>query len=163
MGLFGTELDSLCSYTTEKQVIVRHKWAGLLYYSCILTIVLYVVIVQIVYNRGYLAFQALSGTVRATYMPPSEFAPLSSLKYCNQSTAANRSIVPLLPCVSWDASLTTQTSASGLLVGTRITRKLQRRNISCYELDYGCTPWCAAARNESGGALPYPNREMASK
>jgi hypothetical protein len=157
MGRCGLDLDSWCSYTTEKQVIVRHKWAGLLYYSCIIAVVLYVVIVQIVYNRGYLAFQALSGTVRATYMSPAEYAPLSSLQYCHQSAGANKSIVPLLPCVSWDASLTTQTSASGLLVGTRITRKLQRRNVSCSELEYGCSPWCAAARSEGGAASPIMN------
>jgi len=137
------DLDSLCTYTTEKRVVVRHKWAGLLYYSCIIAVVTYVVVVQIVHNRGYLAFQALSGTVRATYLPPRSYAPIDSLDYCKQSSNANQSLLPLLPCVTWDASLTTQSSADGLLVGTRITRNLQRRNLSCHELDYGCSPWCA--------------------
>ena len=149
----GCDLDSLCAYTTEKQVVVRHRWAGLLYYSCIAGVLLYVVVVQIVFNRGYLAFQELSGTVRATYVPPQQLAPIGSLGYCNQSSAANRSLVPLLPCVSWDQSLTTQTSASGLLIGTRITRKLQRRNISCHELSYGCSPWCASVSSAAIGSV----------
>mmetsp|Transcript_36607 Transcript_36607/g.122587 ORF Transcript_36607/g.122587 Transcript_36607/m.122587 type:complete len:426 (-) Transcript_36607:186-1463(-) len=135
------DLDSWCSYSTEKQVVVRHRWAGILYYSCCLFVLIYVVAVQIIANQGFTAFQALSGTVKGSFLPPASLSPVDSLHYCNQS-AKRRGAVQ--PCVSWDASLTTQTYSNALLVGTRVTRRLQRRNASCGELQYGCAPWSQA-------------------
>ena len=135
------DLDSWCSYSTEKQIVVRHRWAGILYYSCCLFVLIYVVAVQIIANQGFTAFQALSGTVKGSFLPPASLSPVDSLHYCNQS-AKRRGAAQ--PCVSWDASLTTQTYSNALLVGTRVTRRLQRRNASCGELQYGCAPWSQA-------------------
>eukprot|EP00316_Scyphosphaera_apsteinii_P012397 CAMPEP_0119303528 /NCGR_PEP_ID=MMETSP1333-20130426/4948_1 /TAXON_ID=418940 /ORGANISM="Scyphosphaera apsteinii, Strain RCC1455" /LENGTH=434 /DNA_ID=CAMNT_0007306233 /DNA_START=169 /DNA_END=1473 /DNA_ORIENTATION=- len=134
------DLDDWLAYTTEKQVRIRHRWIGIIYYLTILLIVGYVLAYEIIYQRGYAKFQSLSGTVRATVLPPSRLRPANEQPYCaspQQHPAAHP-----LPCVAWDPTLTTRfSSGGGLLVGTRISRKVQRRNTSCPDMGYPCRPW----------------------
>ena len=134
--------DDLLAYTAPKTVSVRHKWVGIVYYVTLIAIVGYVVGYEIIMKKGYTKFDMLAGSVRATLQPAalSALAPIDSLTYCTQSAHANATKQPL-DCVSWDPTLTSQSEANSLLIGTRVTRRLQRRNVKCSETAYGCQPW----------------------
>ncbi len=133
-NLVAATLVAYAPYTAAKKVTVRAVFPAILYYALVAAVLSYVVGYQIVAKGGYKAFFSLEGVARATYRHASSYTPLADLAYCHAD--------PDTPCVTWDDSLTTRASADGgLLVGTRITRRLQKRNVSCAELAYGCAPW----------------------
>ena len=131
------------TFTAPKQVVLRHRTPAAIYYACVLATLTYVLAYQIIYKGGYKAFHTLQGVARVSYLPPAytnqKLKPIEDMTYCAQ--AAN-STNDALPCVTWDPSLTTVTNVDGgVLVGTRLKRSLQRRNLTCNELQYGCEPW----------------------
>ena len=67
MGSF--DLDDVLAYTTERKVVIRHRWVGGLYYSTMVCILAYVV-VELVINKQYNSIMPLAGSIRATVHSP---------------------------------------------------------------------------------------------
>ena len=72
----GCDLDDWLAYTTERQVVIRHRWVGAVYYVTLLAILGYVFGYEVIMNKGYAHFQRLSGTVRATVQAAEELRPV---------------------------------------------------------------------------------------
>ena len=131
----GMDLDDVLAYTTERKVVIRHRWVGGLYYTTMVGILAYVV-VELVIKKQYNGIMPLAGSIRATVHSPIDYAPLDSLPYCFNPYD--------IPCVRWDQSLWSSVQPDvGLLVPTRVKLTHQERS-ECDLFNYSCSPWVSA-------------------
>ena len=157
----GLGIDDILAYTTVKRVYVRDRHAGGLYYAICIAILAYIFGYELIYNKGYLAFQTLTGSVRGSMdTPPAGHRALpDTLSYCAQSSKNASFEAETAPfvretCMDSGNDVThfgrTEPGA-GCMIGTRITVKPQYRNTSCHDtwehVAEGCAPW--ATRNSS--------------
>lgn len=88
-------MDDVFAYSTTKQIKIRDARLGLLHYSLMFFITVYIVVYQLICKLGYLRFAAASSTVRLTLQEPTlngcnpndsnckdNFIPLGQLPYC---------------------------------------------------------------------------------
>ena len=142
LGICGLDPDDVFAFTTEKRVRVRHRWLGFFYYSLLLSIGLYVVAYQILYQRQYIKRDPLhAGAVSARLLTTADPRPVASMGYCRQ---AGHQFAGALPCVLAAEADMTVTDGNMMLVATRISRTRQRRDPTCGDLEYGCVPWLDA-------------------
>ncbi|CAE7340804.1 p2xA [Symbiodinium sp. CCMP2456] len=90
----GVDLHNLFAYSTTKYIVIRDARLGLLHYTLMFFIVVYILVYQLIGNLGYLKFNDAQNTVRLTLQEPTagcnpndtgckdSFAPLSHLPYC---------------------------------------------------------------------------------
>lgn len=95
-------LNEWFSYTTTKSVTIRDFRLGIIHYSLLICIVIYIVVFQLWANLGYLKMSPVVNSIRLTLQQPTQkcnpnkpwcrdnFKPLSQLPYC---CAANSSCV----------------------------------------------------------------------
>ena len=138
----GHDLDDLLAYTTEKKVVVRHRWLGGIYYVSMLGILAWVIF-QLVYEKEYNDTQLVSGSIRASVKSPDAFRPLAALPYCAAEGAPTTTTCKeTCSCVSWNQSMvSTVTPDVGLLIATRVKSTVQEVDPACDEWSYGCDPW----------------------
>eukprot|EP00756_Hemistasia_phaeocysticola_P015630 Hpha_TRINITY_DN15424_c1_g1::TRINITY_DN15424_c1_g1_i1::g.173114::m.173114 len=86
---FG-DWDQALVYTTQKRVQLRHRHLGLLYYTLTLGVLVYVVLLDVVLNKGYQAQFAL-GTASQLLVTPAKPEDVTqlipTLPYCNFTNA----------------------------------------------------------------------------
>ncbi|OLP91891.1 P2X receptor A [Symbiodinium microadriaticum] len=90
----GVDLHNLFAYSTTKYIVIRDARLGLLHYTLMFFIVVYILVYQLIGNLGYLKFNDAQNTVRLTLQEPTagcnpndtgckdSFTPLSHLPYC---------------------------------------------------------------------------------
>lgn len=60
--LFSEDLDRVFSYRTERFVIIKDMWLGCTYRCLQLAIMIYVVLIALVWNEGYIKREFSLGT-----------------------------------------------------------------------------------------------------
>ena len=78
--------DEVLSYETIAVVKIRDRRLGILYYTFLMAITIYVIIYQVIVQQGYLIKEPpIGGSIRISVKPPvfSEIGPLSKLSYCD--------------------------------------------------------------------------------
>ena len=111
------------------------------YYTLLLGIGIYVIGYQLIIQKQYIKKVPIrGGTIHASLTPSRTPPPVDMIRYCTQSAWPSNFT---LPCIS----LFEPAEAIGgrLLIGTRLSRTLQRRDMSCGDFDYGCQRWTSAA------------------
>uniref|UniRef100_A0A7S0LEJ1 Uncharacterized protein n=1 Tax=Coccolithus braarudii TaxID=221442 RepID=A0A7S0LEJ1_9EUKA len=133
----NADWDDLLAYTTEKRVVVRHRWLGLVYYFSILAIVIYTIVGTIILQKGYAVNLPIKGgAVRSTVRARHDEIEWSS-SFCDPAVKSGE-FNATLPCVYPDykanvlAKTTTGVSNGGLLVGTRVSVTRQELNTTLH-------------------------------
>ena len=132
----GADVDSLFAYPTVKIVRIRDSRLGLFKMFLIFCITLYVGLIQLWKDSGYLATEKVSGITRFTLQQPTvndcsptnadcmnDFDPLSELAYCSQSSlpyAGEKN-----PCQYYENVGLQQMFESSILVTTRVTTRAE--------------------------------------
>lgn len=93
------DLDAWLGYTTKKTVYIQDRWLGLIYYSLVICILLYVFGVQILMHNQQFLLSSVEGIARMKVEHPtkgfcdisqpdckSEYRSLQDLPYCNAYT-----------------------------------------------------------------------------
>ncbi|PRP75371.1 P2X receptor [Planoprotostelium fungivorum] len=88
----GAFWNSILSYSTVKIIKIADWRLGILHYTFMLGILLYVFLYQVWFKRGYMAFDIPNGAVRATLQAPTTPLALDQMSYCSQS--GNTSTLP---------------------------------------------------------------------
>jgi len=136
----------LLSYSTSKVVIVRDWRVGILYYTCLTGILLYIVGYQIVYQKRYLTREAPVGTVRISLLEPEGRSPpgvrtrAENLTYCLQHSNSSHGGFQNFVCKYWPASLVVYPVLEdhGMLAATRVTKETYNLPPNCSMTEYGC-------------------------
>lgn len=138
------KVRDLLSYTTVKMVQIDDMCLGLLHYLFMFAILLYVVVYQVVYNTGYVAFETPVGTVRMSLQGPTmvedgfacdptkpgcayNFTTVSDLPYCSQSGNPTYKGQATYECRDWDSFdvVSPVTGGSPFFITTRVTEAKQ--------------------------------------
>jgi len=135
----GADCDSVFAYPTIKYVKIQDARLGLFKYFLMFSILLYVVLVELAMNGGYLEQVAVTGACRFTLQQPThddcdpmdvacknKFAPLSELNYCSQG-GVNLSDVSgnIYPCRYYENIGAQQIFDKSIAVMTRGTEYIQ--------------------------------------
>eukprot|EP00727_Mastigamoeba_balamuthi_P001432 m51a1_g11286 putative p2x receptor (291) ;mRNA; r:30589-31959 len=104
MGRLGDLVDDLLSYETVHVVRIRDKRLAVLHYLCMLSVLLYIGLYTIFWQKRYLLLEQPSGTVRVNALKPASYVPMAELPYCSQSAGANRSGW-VHECTLWDEAM----------------------------------------------------------
>eukprot|EP00128_Syssomonas_multiformis_P006014 Colp12_sorted_trinity150504_noHs@25248 len=116
MGCFDQDLDDLFAYNTLKVVRIRDRRLGLLHYTFLIGILIYVIGITIIFNKRYLLLEQPVGSIRLSLLKPDNgtgtgpsgvgWLPrdLQNLTYCSQ-TQPNSNKFKNYPCQYWDESV----------------------------------------------------------
>mmetsp|Transcript_24577 Transcript_24577/g.48852 ORF Transcript_24577/g.48852 Transcript_24577/m.48852 type:complete len:454 (-) Transcript_24577:33-1394(-) len=132
----GADVDSLFAYPTVKIVRIRDSRLGLFKLFLIFLITLYVGLIQLWKDSGYLATEKVSGITRFTLQQPTvddcsptnsdcmnDYDSLESLPYCSQSSLPYSGTK--YPCQYYENVGLQQMFESSILVSTRITTRAE--------------------------------------
>lgn len=155
--LCGTDVDDLFAYTTTKSIKIRDARLGLLHYSLMFLIVLYILVYQLIAKNGYLRFSPAQNSVRLTLQEPTNncnpnkpdcqdsFVPVSQLPYCcakNSSCRATpgdscscsfRPSFSNYNCTWMGGDAASIVQESSIMVTTLVHQYNQTLNASCFE------------------------------
>eukprot|EP00484_Ammonia_sp_Unknown_P030096 CAMPEP_0197026890 /NCGR_PEP_ID=MMETSP1384-20130603/6896_1 /TAXON_ID=29189 /ORGANISM="Ammonia sp." /LENGTH=458 /DNA_ID=CAMNT_0042455649 /DNA_START=35 /DNA_END=1411 /DNA_ORIENTATION=+ len=127
------------AYPTVKMVMVADWRLGLLRYTCLLAILLYIVVYALWYERGYLDLQSPDGTVTATLQrPASANVKAEDFAYCNASAQSQSYSDPLL-CEVWpeDMVLFPTATQEHMMITTRVSEQFMTFNPQCTYQTFG--------------------------
>ncbi|PRP74841.1 P2X receptor [Planoprotostelium fungivorum] len=127
----GEFWNNALSYSTVKIIKIADWRLGLLHYTFLFGIILYVFLYQVWYKRGYMTFETPSGAVRATLQAPPAPLPLNQLSYCSESGNSSS-----LPCAYMSGPTATFPAGqtSPLFITSRVKhyhRNLTTLGITC--------------------------------
>ena len=126
---------SWLAYSTVKLVRIDDKCLGALHYIFMASIALYIGIIKVGRDLGYVAFEEPVGSVRLSFQAPTvpgphqdpgdpgylyNFTSVSDLDYCTNAGKVDKAVNPLA-CRFWGASL-----ASGDCSSTCVWNSLER-------------------------------------
>lgn len=101
----GSDVDELLAYQTPKVVVIKDRMLGMIKYTFMFIIFLYVFVWQLAYKGAHLQLDQLSGVARVQLQHPTKrcnpmdigceanFSSLEKLPYCNRYTGVNASAV----------------------------------------------------------------------
>ncbi|EGG18204.1 P2X receptor [Cavenderia fasciculata] len=96
-------LDDWLSYNTVKVVRIRDRRLGILHLTFLLGIFVYVVVVSIFMNKGYLEVEIPIGSIRTSLKPPVNYT--YPLPYCGNQPGFNSTLFHNITCQYWDENL----------------------------------------------------------
>lgn len=132
--------NTFCAYETPKVAKIQSKTLGCFNNSLCLAIVLYVGLIEVWRNGGYLASQPVQGTARYTLQEPTRsgcdpltpgcrlnLTAVNKLPYCDQyeDAATKPYNGTRFPCTFWDAQAASQTYDTSVVLTTRVTQYAQ--------------------------------------
>ena len=148
--IFGKDFDYVFAYPSVKMVAIQDARLGVLKYLLITLIVLYVAIVQLWKDGGYLETEKVSGVARFTLQQPTvddcsptssgcknKFTPLPALSYCDQATTLDYETGTKYPCRYYDNIGLQTIFDTSIFVATRITER--RESLVCDSPDSDST------------------------
>jgi len=147
--IFGYDVDYLFSYPTVKIVKIQDARLGVIRYSLTFFIMLYIGVIQLWKDGGYLMTEKVSGVARFSLQQPTiddcnptdddclnDFTPLEELPYCSQAT----DLVyygPKYDCQYYENVGLQTLYDSSILITTRVT--VRQEDLVCTsDLDTTC-------------------------
>lgn len=145
--MFGYSWDQLLSYETPKIAVINDRRLGVLYYTLIALVFIYVAADVVLIEKRYLQLQAPVGSVRFSLLapqnanPPTVPPPASTLPYCAQSGNAGINGGKTYPCIYWDEDYVLYPSieATAMFITTRVSNTSQVQEDGCSMEDNTCT------------------------
>eukprot|EP01135_Chromosphaera_perkinsii_P010745 Nk52_evm24s2209 gene=Nk52_evmTU24s2209 len=131
------DADRIFSYKTVRVVKILDRRLGLLHYSVLFLIFLYIVGYTIIYEKRYLQLEKPEGSVRMSLMKPRSPMAMEDLPYCLQTAPTIRNFTNF-PCEYWDESLVQYplTEETAILGATRVA--MQNMSLDCHWEDPQC-------------------------
>src|SRR3989338_5044951 len=137
--MFGYSWDQLLSYETPKIAVINDRRLGLLYYTLLGIVFIYVVADVVLVEKRYLQIQAPVGSVRFSLLAPQNAAPpvtpppANTLAYCSQSGNTQIGDGSTYPCIYWDEDyvLYPSVEADAMFITTRVSNISQTQENGC--------------------------------
>jgi hypothetical protein len=130
----------LLEYSTAQVAKIRDFRLGLLHYSFLFGVVIYIVGWSFLYKQNYVVRETPVGSVRLRLMEPSLRTPAQQLPYCSQnSSKLLNTTFSNYPCVYWDAQFVVfpPTEDHDMFMTTRVTITNETLD-NCSLLEYNC-------------------------
>jgi len=155
-SILGYDVDDLFAYSTIKRVTIRDARLGVLFYTLTFLIAVYILIYQLIWQGGYLAFAVPTNSVRVTLQQPTaldgkpcnpnqascldNFTSPATLPYCWTPDRTVQNIsggsYKTLNCSYMDGTDVTALHGTSILMATAVHAYSQQLNPEC-ETSFG--------------------------
>jgi hypothetical protein len=139
----GADLDATFAYETQKMVLVKDRYLGLLRLFFLAVISFYIGFKVLYLDQKYLALETPTGVLYTNLQKPNSSIVLDVHPYCHQYTGPTPSppLIDQCTCVAWDENdIVYPKDQYGLFITTRVTSQTEQR--ACNPTTNVCpAPW----------------------